>query len=287
MCRLFGLNAGHRAVHVDYWLQRAPDSVTQQSHRNPDGTGVGWFGVDGGHHLHKRPDPAWSDPVFAAEAGDIRARTLITHIRAATTGANSVVNCHPFWVGGLMMAHNGGFGDLPTVERELGDDMRLVHGQTDSERFAALIARFTRESQGDVAAGITRAAQWLAEHVPLYSLNCLVATAGHLWALRYPDQRALHVTRRTIDAESGDSASWTGRAHHSEHRVTAPGSAGVTEVVIVASERLDAGTDWRMLEAGELLHVGPDLTITSSLALTGPPANLHLPEGPDPNVDSD
>ena len=51
MCRLFGINAGTHEIHVDYWLVDAPDSILIESHRNPDGTGVGWFGADGTPHV--------------------------------------------------------------------------------------------------------------------------------------------------------------------------------------------------------------------------------------------
>lgn len=142
------------------------------------------------------------------------------------------------------MAHNGGFGDLSAVDAELGDYAAQVQGQTDSERYAALIGKFAAERDGDVSAGITAAATWLADNVPLCSLNCLVATAGNLWALRYPDQRALHIARRRVDPATGGVRT---RSELAGHRVDAEDA---TQVVIVASERIDDGEDWRMLERG-------------------------------------
>ena len=59
-----------------------------------------------------------------------------------------------------------------------------------------------------------------------------------------------------------------------------------TEVVIIASERIDEQQDWRMLDPGELIHVGPDLSFTSTLAIERPPAHLHLLDEADPNVDT-
>lgn len=86
----------------------------------------------------------------------------------------------------------------------MGPFAKRVLGDTDSERFAALIARHTSENDGDVGAGITAAAGWLADNVPMYSLNCLVASPGNLWALRSPDQRAMHVARRRVMPSAGD-----------------------------------------------------------------------------------
>jgi glutamine amidotransferase len=49
--------------------------------------------------------------------------------------------------------------------------------------------------------------------------------------------------------------------------------------VIVASERMDEDPGWRLLEPGELIHVGPELAVRSSRAVEGPPAHpLSLPD---------
>ncbi|WP_425558855.1 hypothetical protein [Catenulispora subtropica] len=42
--------------------------------------------------------------------------------------------------------------------------------------------------------------------------------------------------------------------------------------VVVASERLDEHPQWRLMLPGELLRVGPDLRVTSQVALPDPPA---------------
>src|SRR5947207_1472917 len=49
---------------------------------------------------------------------------------------------------------------------------------------------------GDRGAGITAAARWIAARLPVSSLNTVVITPGELWALRYPDQHALHILER-------------------------------------------------------------------------------------------
>ena len=184
MCRLFGMTAGNAQVHATYWLETAPDSMATQSHRNPDGTGIGWFDIAGDPHLTKQAAPAADDPRFRAEATAVDATTIVTHVRAATTGRNSVVNTHPFLIENRIMAHNGGFSDLAAVNEQLGDYRRFVKGDTDSERYAALIAQQTDLNGGDVGEGLAAAARWLSESVPMYSLNTVVATAGHVWALR-------------------------------------------------------------------------------------------------------
>ena len=44
-------------------------------------------------------------------------------------------------------------------------------------------------------------------------------------------------------------------------------------VVIVASERMDEDPGWRLLDPGELIHVGPALQVESSIVLDRPPAH--------------
>ena len=121
----------------------------------------------------KRPGEALADKGLR-ERAEVDVVSVVTHVRAATAGSDNIDNCHPFEMDGLLVAHNGGFSDLKAVEAQLGDYRDLVHGDTDSERYAALIAKETSVHDGDVGAGIVAAADWLRTHVPLYSLNTVV-----------------------------------------------------------------------------------------------------------------
>ncbi len=55
--------------------------------------------------------------------------------------------------------------------------------------------------------------------------------------------------------------------------------------VVIASEELDGERGWRMLADGELIHVRPDLTVSSAVVIPDPPARL-VPLGPGPNIDA-
>jgi hypothetical protein len=48
----------------------------------------------------------------------------------------------------------------------------------------------------------------------------------------------------------------------------------VLPATVIASERLDSSSRWRMLEPGELIHIAPDLQVTSTIAVPDPPARL-------------
>jgi glutamine amidotransferase len=65
----------------------------------------------------------------------------------------------------------------------------------------------------------------------------------------------------------------------------APGLAD-TACVVVASEALDGEDGWRMLAPGELVHVGPDLSVRSDIVLPQPPERLIPLGAHNPNIDT-
>jgi predicted glutamine amidotransferase len=277
MCRLFGLTAGRQRVSATFWLIDAPDSLLVESRRNVDGCGIGYFDSAGAAVLDKQPVAAFEDREFARAARDATSATFVAHVRWATTGERTARNTHPFTMRGRIMAHNGGFGELEKLDEQLGSYRELVLGDTDSERYFALITQQIDTHGGDVAAGITAAARWIGTRLPVSSLNTIVATREELWALRYPAAHALHVLERP--AGTGLHARSSTSSFH------APGLEQ-TASVVVASEELDGEAGWRMLAPGELVHVGPGLAVDSAVVIPEPPARpVPLPAG-NPNIDT-
>jgi predicted glutamine amidotransferase len=271
VCRLFGLTSSPLRTHATFWLLDAPDSLSAQSHREPDGTGLGFFAADGTPQVHKAPIAAYEDRAFAREAREVESATFLAHLRYASTGGLDLRNTHPFEQDGRLFAHNGVIEGLDELDRHLGEDLALVRGDTDSERFFALVTRETAAHGGDVSAGLVAAARWVAGNLPLYALNVVLVTARELWALRYPATHELYALRRPAGGPHGTrQLDHAGRDGHlrvrSAHLADRPS-------VVVASERLDESPDWRLLASGELLHVGPDLRVTSRIALPDPPAH--------------
>jgi predicted glutamine amidotransferase len=105
----------------------------------------------------------------------------------------------------------------------------------------------------------------------LYSLNFVLADLGHIWAFRYPEHHPLHLHRRRRGGPSGDApleeadAAGTLRLH-SDDGVVAP-------LVVIASERISDEPGWEEIDAGELVHVGPDLEVDRETIVSAPPAH--------------
>jgi predicted glutamine amidotransferase len=313
MCRLFGMTAGSKTASATFWLLDAPDSLKVQSTRNVDGSGIGFFDPAGAPVLDKAPEPAFRDEAFGNVAQHATSTTFVAHVRWATAGGRTIVNTHPFAMHGRIMAHNGGFAETARLDQQLGSYGRLVLGDTDSERYFALMTQQIDAHDGDVGAGIAAAARWISERLPVSSLNAIVATPGELWALRYPGQHALHI----IERPAGDSAPAGVTSGGCAPRGAASGDsapAGVTAggqpsappglhvrssmssvhapalqsapTVLIASEELDGESGWRMLAPGELVHVRPDLSVESAVVIADPPARLVTLTPGGPNIDT-
>jgi predicted glutamine amidotransferase len=262
MCRLFGMHAGVEQVDATFWLLDAPDSLAAQSHRNPDGFGIGAFGANESPHVEKAPLPAWRDTEFATAAHDLRGTTFVAHVRHASTGALTLANTHPFLQEGRLFAHNGvveGLDELDARVSALGAG-DLVEGDTDSERVFALITAETDRHQGDVETGIRAATTWIAENLPVYSLNFVLTTATDIWALRFPLSNTLFILERPGGGNGADA---------SDNELDVRGSAlaahssslATRSAVIVASEVMDSDPAWRTVESGELIHISRDLWV--------------------------
>jgi glutamine amidotransferase len=266
MCRLFGMSGGPDRVCATFWLLEAPDSLAKQSRRNPDGTGLGYYEQDRRPRVDKQPIAAFEDQRFASEARRVVSRTFIAHVRYASGTPVTLENTHPFLMDDRLFAHNGVLQGLPELEAELGGAMSLVHGQTDSERYFALITREI-ERTGDVREGIASAVGWIADHLPVFALNFVLIDDSDVWALRYPETHELYVLERDADR---------GRLQHSSarHRIRVDcDDLADKRSVVIASEKMDDDPAWRALDSGELVHVGPELDVTSVTAIDRPPAH--------------
>jgi glutamine amidotransferase len=269
-------------VRATFWLLEAPDSLAEQSRRNPDGYGIGTFDEQGRPEVHKRPAAAYEDEQFARSAREEESPTFVAHIRYASEGGIGLENTHPFELDERLFAHNGHLGGLDRLDARLGEARRRLEGETDSERLFALITEEIRAADGNVEAGIERAVGWVAEELPVYAINFVLASATDLWAFRYPEPNTLLMLERAIGGPTGhrylDAASPAGTV-----RVRS-GALADRRAVIFASEQMDEDPGWQPIQSGELVHVGPDIDVRTRVLLKRPPAHQLRIEELEPRV---
>jgi glutamine amidotransferase len=270
------MHGGPRRVRATFWLLDASDSLALQSRRNPDGYGLGIYDEDGRPIVHKRPAAAYEDELFAREAREEESRTFVAHVRYASTGAVTLENTHPFEQHARLFAHNGAILGMDRLDEQLGEYRGLVAGETDSERFFALITREIDAHDGDVREGITAAVRWVAANLPLYSLNFVLTTESDIWALRYPESHRLLMLERGSGGPSG-SRHLDAASPHGTVRVRSADLASQPAVVF-ASERMDEDPGWRALDPGELVRVDSDLRVTSCRHIAEAPAHMLRPD---------
>ncbi|TYB40031.1 class II glutamine amidotransferase [Actinomadura chibensis] len=255
MCRLFGMTTGGPRAHATFWLVDAPDSLSAQSRRMPDGTGLGWFSLGEEPVRDRAPMAAYKDADFNSEARSVASHTFVSHVRYASTGAPDVHNSHPFVMDDRLFAHNGVVRGLDVLDSWLTDvDRARVRGQTDSELVFAYVTAEIRR-RGDTTSGLVSAVRRIAAELPVFALNVLLAEAGRIWALRYPAAHELWVLRSELREPDSPRHLGAGRepgaVQVAAHREPAP-------ACVLASERLDDDPGWRLLDPGELLVVaGP------------------------------
>ncbi|MEU8804106.1 MULTISPECIES: class II glutamine amidotransferase [unclassified Spirillospora] len=274
MCRLFGMTTGGPRVHSTFWLLDAPDSMTSQSRRMPDGTGLGWFSLGEEPVRDRAPIAAFQDCDFNAEARHVVSHTFVSHVRFASTGAPDVHNSHPFVMDDRLFAHNGVVKRLDVLGSWLTDVERaLTQGQTDSELVFAYITAEIRRC-GDALAGLISAVRRIAAELPVFALNVLLAESRRLWALRYPDTHELWVLKPTLEktgpARHLSSGREPGQVSVGAHREPCP-------AFVLASERMDDDPGWRLLAPGELLMVD-GLEATSLFPFDDPAHPLTVAE---------
>ncbi|MDE2368562.1 MAG: class II glutamine amidotransferase [Burkholderiales bacterium] len=159
-----------------------------------DGFGIGWYGDRDEPGIYREALPAWNDENLIALAQTLRSRLFFAHVRAATAGASTRANCHPFRHGRHLFMHNGqigGYAELRrALEARLPDDLYAERrGGTDSELiFLLTIARLRDGLTPDAAllAVIAEITALMHERGIEAPLRCtaVLSDGRTLWALR-------------------------------------------------------------------------------------------------------
>lgn len=268
MCRLFGFRSVIPSqVHRSLLL--AENALGVQSNAHPDGWGVAFY-VDGTPHVTRNPSTALGDALFHRLSGVVASETVLAHVRQATRGKNSVLNCHPFQYGRWVFAHNGDIENLDEKRDELRDAirpelLRFVLGETDSELlFFMFLSRLSERrplgqefSVDEVVSALRRTvelARSICDTVERRALLTLMLTDGRLLAACHGGKQLYYSTYKR---RCGDRDRCPSLAPACE----APTTTGRVNHFIVSSEPLSGENVWQELEEGDVVAADADLFV--------------------------
>jgi glutamine amidotransferase len=164
MCR-FVAYVGKEKILMRELLSQPVNSLIHQSRSarqarssvNADGFGVAWYDHDISNiaGIYKSIRPAWNDLNLLHLVRMIKSTCFVGHVRDATIGDVSRVNCHPFFSDQFTFVHNGtihGFDRLKRHLRKILTDgsFDLIRGNSDSEHFFALLMDHLPQGVGKI-----------------------------------------------------------------------------------------------------------------------------------------
>lgn len=231
---------------------------------------------------------ALSDRMFQRVSGVVASETVLAHVRRATQGSLSVLNCHPFQYGRWVFAHNG---DVPAFSRRREALLaqvsprirRYVLGETDSEvvfflvltqllRYGSLASQF---ALGDVSAALLRALATVREicdeqDAPS-SLTCILTDGSTM--VGHHGGKELHYS--TYKERCGDRQV----CPHLTPACEAPSHDGFVNHLIFSSQPLSGENIWQPMSEGETVGVDARMRLSDSSGVrrsTPPPLPIAL-----------
>jgi len=260
-------------------IHQASAAIESRTRINADGFGIGWYDPAGSSipAVFKDTSPAWNNENLRSLANMVNSTCVLAHVRAAQRfDPISRSNCHPFQSNGLLWMHNG---DIPSRARfhrrvvSMASDelVARIRGNTDTELAFVLFltvlgeARFRSCTADDLAGAMVRVTEQIVawwhedgDDRPL-ALNFCVANGESVVALRYalndPEVPTLHYCQGSrFMCEGGACRMLTDER---------------SRCVILASEVLSEGPEWKTIDNGTLVVVhAPDSVEFRELPLT-------------------
>lgn len=263
MCRLFGFRSIIPS-QVHRSLTAADNALGAQSEAHPDGWGVAFY-VDGSPHLTRAPATALDDALFHRLSGVVSSETVIAHIRKATHGDKTVLNCHPFQHGRWVFAHNG---DIPSFGRLRSTLLlhvaprlrRYVLGDTDSEVvFFVLLTHLANHGPLHHRHGVDQVADAVRETIRTVrevcdepgtdpSLLTFLVTDGTTLVATQGGKELFFSTHKT---RCGDRDS----CPHLAPECEAPTTTGYVNHLLFSSEVIDGENVWQPMNRGDIVGV--------------------------------
>jgi len=269
MCRIFGFRSVIPSkVHRS--LLAAENALGVQSNDHPDGWGVAFY-VDDAPHLTRSPTTALGDHLFHRLSGVASSQTVLAHVRKATQGELTVLNCHPFQYGRWVFAHNGDIPNFQQHRAALLDEItpplrRFILGETDSEvifyiiltQLSAQKALASDYSAHDALSAVHAAARKIRDICEgdgnTKCLLTLVLTNGHTMVAMQGGKELYRSTYKSVCSERDECPSLAPECE-------APTTTGFVNHFVVSSEPLDGENVWQPMAAGELLAVDGNMRV--------------------------
>ena len=264
MCRLFGFRSVIPS-QVHQSLLQADNALGLQSRNHPDGWGVAHY-IDGAPHLIRSSQTAISDNLFHRVSGVVASETVLAHVRKATQGVKSVLNCHPFQYGRWVFAHNGDISNFEACRESLlrlisPHLRRFVLGDTDSEViFHLFLSELSRYGPLGRPLGIDAVMDAMEETVRL------VREIGDTAMVEKPALLTLMATNGTtlVATQGGKELYWSTYKQRCGDRDScsyfspeceAPSATGFVNHLILSSEPLSGENIWFAMAPGEMIGV--------------------------------
>lgn len=240
---------------------------------NGDGFGVGWYNPDlsGEPGLFTSISPAWNNQNLRYLSSQLESSCFFAHVRAASVGSVSQLNCHPFHYGDYLMMHNGSIENFEEIRRPLlekisDERFNWIKGQTDSEHIFALFLDYLLDETDDpdfddFCDAFHRTFNDLYELKEKYglehpSLLNLMVTNGHIVA------GSRYITHERLQPHSLYISE--GRKYECEDGVCRMIKTGQDreKAILVVSEKLTGrAEDWNEVEKNHFLMVDRNLNI--------------------------
>ena len=271
MCRLFGFRSVIPS-QVHRSLVAADNALCRRSEEHSDGWGVAFF-VDGTPHLTRSTQTAQGDVLFHKVSGVVASETVLAHVRKATQGPVSILNCHPFQHGRWVFAHNGDVRSFAEQRARLVAEVaprlrRFILGETDSEvlfflflthlsRHEALTARFEFEAILDAVRQTVLLVRELCDGPgpDEKSLLTFLATDGASLIATHGGKELRWSTHKTRCPDRDTCPSLSPECE-------APTRSGFVNHLILSSEPLSGENVWNEMTPGEVVGCDARMKLT-------------------------
>ncbi|MBN3860528.1 class II glutamine amidotransferase [Neisseriaceae bacterium PsAf] len=246
MCQLLGMNC-NTPTDIVFSFQgfRQRGGLTDV---HTDGFGIAFFEGKGVRLFHDNHACSTSPIAELIKDYPIRSLNVISHIRKATQGKNSLVNTHPFtreiWGEYWVFAHNG---QIKNFEYQHGDYFNPV-GDSDSEQIFCYFLETLKQrfgSQEPSKEEIFNVIHELTENIREKGLlNYLISNGD--WMIAYCDSLLFYKIRQS---PFGEAQLLDEDVKVDFSKVTTPND----KVAVIATLPLTANEEWKQLAKNELV----------------------------------